>query len=1013
MPRAGCYLALHAAVGVMVAVGPTHAQGVPAPGALAEMSVPGGLRAALAAIDDRAAPDRSQFLLEFIRRTYDMPVLSTSDPRAAARQALLAELDLASRPGAPGPSGPSRSVPDQSSGDTPSAGPPGPPDTLPLTPAIWIDVVFGGRATPQTLVRSIVGSRDASLLYSGLVSLDDDTRAWLATQPQLLVDLASRHPAAFAVAGPGLRVRNGAMRLPGGHAAEPAWEALVGLSAHDPVAFTRALLVQGDGRLAYFIGAIAQLTPAQIHFALQLDSPDAAARVAAVRRLSAVFEMVGWKVEQRTFWRPPFDPALLIADLAVDDDGQPILPGTRAFWTAVFAEADPGHAVDDDPHALADGPAVDVGWLCEQIFKADVSDQRRRYKLALFASRTVRRVTPETAHDAVVAVRAAGAYPALVSTLERARLDDIAVFANAARRAARLSAIGDDATARRAHAQFQGALSLVTRAARRGGLPSASLANAVSSLSEVDLSRRGEYEGRLVRWLMTYVDGYAREPSSQVPGAAAPVVDSPRDAYDNAVFERVAGEMDRAVLRIAAGRALAPPRFVNWEGTRYRVDLATAEANRLARLLGDDHPPYLSCARGFVVIADALGAVGLTRDALRRQADALGEAAQSVGWERTGLHGAPIGGSSKSDPPDAYREVAAALRRAARDGDVRGAARLAPALGLLADDLLARGLIDVTYAAAMGQPDRTSISAGDAATRHDFRDDWHGSPHTGPWRFPAPGTGSVPGRDWHVAGSLLGLDVALAEFSLIRLSSRPPSKRPTMNDEDRRVMTQAVALTEPAALTEADRDRVVETLRKGRDRLAAVRTPAAAAAVADEIRLAPARRTLLPWVAAHDPWRLAAFLSPIELLWLGLEQRPVDAGLQAWGGPAEPRLGCLCVQLLDRRPWETIAGRWNRGLLASGFPDLNLRLAELLLELQMPAPLLSPVLAAATIDFIENATSRDPDDRRGPVEFVQALGTDRVEQYLALLTTDGPLVPVGDGPGPGAGAVTATPGASR
>jgi hypothetical protein len=252
-------------------------------------------------------------------------------------------------------------------------------------------------------------------------------------------------------------------------------------------------------------------------------------------------------------------------------------------------------------------------------------------------------------------------------------------------------------------------------------------------------------------------------------------------------------------------------------------------------------------------------------------------------------------------------------------------------------------------------------------------------------------------RGWRIVGSLLGLDITLADFSLMRLSSKPPTRRPTMDDVDRQVMTEAVALVEPAALMDPDRDSVVETLRNGRIRLSAVRTPAEALAVADEIRLAPSRRTLMPWVAVHDPGRLAVFLSPLEIFWLGLDARPVDARLQPWGGPAEPRLGCLCVQVLDRRPWETLAGRWHLGLLASGLSDLNLRLAELLSELKMPSSLLAPVLAAATVDFIENATSRDPDDRRGPIEFVQALGTDRVEQYLALLTTDGPLVPITDG----------------
>jgi hypothetical protein len=99
------------------------------------------------------------------------------------------------------------------------------------------------------------------------------------------------------------------------------------------------------------------------------------------------------------------------------------------------------------------------------------------------------------------------------------------------------------------------------------------------------------------------------------------------------------------------------------------------------------------------------------------------------------------------------------------------------------------------------------------------------------------------------------------------------------------------------------------------------------------------------------------------------------------------------VQLIDRRPWEALSGRWSSGILATSFPDLNLRLAELLGELRMPPALLGAVLASATLDFVNNAISRDPDDRRGLLEFVRELRVDRVEQYLALLTTDGPLVP--------------------
>jgi hypothetical protein len=140
---------------------------------------------------------------------------------------------------------------------------------------------------------------------------------------------------------------------------------------------------------------------------------------------------------------------------------------------------------------------------------------------------------------------------------------------------------------------------------------------------------------------------------------------------------------------------------------------------------------------------------------------------------------------------------------------------------------------------------------------------------------------------------------------------------------------------------------------------------------------------------------MATFLSPSELLWLGLGTTRLDARFHAWGAPAKARQGCLCLQFPERRPLEPFMGRWGSGIFVSAFPDLNLRIAELLAELRMPAALLGPVLTSATLEFVNNTPSRDPDDRRALVEFVLALTPDRVEQYLALLTTDGPLVPIG------------------
>jgi hypothetical protein len=345
----------------------------------------------------------------------------------------------------------------------------------------------------------------------------------------------------------------------------------------------------------------------------------------------------------------------------------------------------------------------------------------------------------------------------------------------------------------------------------------------------------------------------------------------------------------------------------------------------------------------------------------------------------------------------AFDGVVAALRRASPSAEAGGAQRAAQAARLLADELLARGLRELAYAAALGQPDRGMVSVADLARRHDFGL-LQGRGRNLEWRRPLEDSKGDHG--WHVAGSLLDLDVTLADLSLTRVSAGQPGRKPSVSSQDRRTLIEAVALVEPRALTDADRDAIVTAIGKGRARVAAVRTAADAVAIAGEIPLGPIRRTLLPWAVAHDPARVRFFLSPIELLWLGLEKMPVDRRLDAWGAPGEPRLGCRCLQLLDRRPWESLAGHWNSGVLASSFPDLNLRLAELLAELRMPAQLLGPVLASATFDFVNTAISRDQDDRRGLVEFVHALRLEQVEEYLAMLTTDGPLVAVAAAPEP-------------
>ena len=977
MPRAAIVSALIAAViGVGALARPTCAQTGSAPETVGDLTVPGGLRSAARVVND-TRPANASFLLDVIRRSYDAPTFDAPAPGGPALQGLLAHVERSSRGHAHAPSNEesARAI----AGDDVD----GHALPLPLPARVWTDVVFSGHATTETLLAGILRSRNAALLYYGLFSLDDETRAWLATEPGLIRDLVERYPAAFTVAAPALRVAGGRVRPPGDERAVPAWEALVGRPATDPGAFLRALLSRDGGHLAYFFGAMAPLSAQQLQFGLHLDAgPDH--RVEDARRWYRAFEPIveRWNVEDHPFWRPTLDPAMLLADLDLDERGEPVVPGTASFWNAVLdgTEPAPTSPVPEAVRRMADGAPVEFPWLCEELVRRGIHGYRGNHLTVLFASRVVKQVTPETVGEAADAVRAARAYPALTTTLERAGVDQVAIFARAARQAAQLSRIGHDTRAARSIAQFQGAIFLVARAAVRGGWPAGLINDAVSSLVSVEPSPAGDYEGRLVQWIAAFVD--ARQASSPgrpaADGSGLDTLSVGRGTRDSPSFE-----LD--VLRLVAGEGSDDPPVVDWEGTRYRVDFAWAEARRVARLLGEHPLPYLATAKALVEIAESVSLPDLARETLRQQAAAVEAMLQAAPW----------GG-----------EVRDALERAARMTHPRQAFRLADTLRLLADDLLARGLSELAYAVALGDPDRAAAPAGEVAGRHDFGPS---RARATAWQAPTARTDVLHG--WHVGGALLGLDVTLVDRALVSVSSTGPRRAPAVDPIERRGLAEAVALVEPAAISDADMRAIVTAIRNGHERVARVRSRADAVAIADEIRLGPARRTLLSWTAARRPEWLRAFLAPVEVFWLGLEGAAPGTTLHAWGAPVGARTGCACLRLDAPRPLDALAGRRYAAILASGFPDLNLRLAELLSELHMPAALLAPVLAAATLDLVTNAVVRDRDDRRGLETFVWALRRDAVEQYLALLTTGGPLVPI-ETPAPADG-LAPSPGGRR
>jgi hypothetical protein len=432
---------------------------------------------------------------------------------------------------------------------------------------------------------------------------------------------------------------------------------------------------------------------------------------------------------------------------------------------------------------------------------------------------------------------------------------------------------------------------------------------------------------------------------------------------------------------LISGGSPATPRLIEWEGARYRVDLAHGEALRLSTLLGRQHRPLFSSAAALVSIADTLGGPRPTVDKVIAAQRDLSRLADDVAID---------GNAWANELAGRYRKVVADLDRSARSRSVSSVSGIVGQLLVLADDLLARGLTELVYASALGQPDRDWIAARDLADRHDFNLRPF-SGHAGSWDAPSPNVSDRPGLG--VGGSLLGLDLVFAEFALVRLSAKPPSMRPTLVDVNRRALVESVVLVEPAALTDEDRDTIASGIRRGRARVEAIRTREEARALADELQGGGLRSSLFSWLVTRDSAQALRFFSRGELLQLGLGRLAGDSTLHAWGAPARSRIGCLCLRLFSGSP-ERLLGRVNSGVLMSVVPDLNLRLAELLAEMRMPATLLAPVLASATLDLVNTVRSRDEDDRHGLTEAIDGLGQDRLEQYLALLTSDGPLVPV-------------------
>jgi hypothetical protein len=906
-----------------------------------DVPVPGGTAAFAQSLGFELPPDRARFIAELARLLYNIP-----EGRSAAVEGLLLRIRQTGR-----------------ADDGPAAAADADLVPVPLTSAIWSEAVFHRRVPPSGLVAAIFADRQAALLCHGLAGLDDATLQFFVEHPASVTHLHQRAAATFAVFAGSLHVVDSRVVPPGGDAAVPLWESAVGEKVTRPERFVRELFSRSEGRVAYLYDGIGQLDAPHKAFALGLWIRSTPVRADRFKALSIWTEGAyhEWRLKTMPFARPIYDVASLLTRVRVAADGTPLPPASRAFWAAAFEGAGLPDA-GTKPGGAGDEPA-DAAWLAQTIASGDVNQRNARFDEFSFGQHAFAAASAADRADLLIALRAFGRYRMLMLTLDRLGISKPSVYAAAARHAGRLAAL-DRHRGFTALAQFQGTLALVARMMRARTIDPPKAEALVASLVALPVGDDG-YGGKLLEWI-----GHELRPMS--PAA---------DDVESGVIAQLAG--------IRAGAAA--PISVAWEGQQYHLDLAAAEDRRLHRIRRKQGGLPLDLALDLEATARKLGAESVTAADIAAGTAALKKA--FAAFPPRSRSDPPIVASGLEiprDPRDLIARMIDELGRLDKARDAKKAMHIVEPLALVAEAVAADALLSMAYAVDLGDPEGTVLLAGNVALRHDFGfgiSDPETRARTA-WNLPKQEV--APGVPWHVSGSALGLDVALASLALRRVDTGRVSDAPRLTSNERQTFAVSVALINPFALADADRDAIADAIARGAARVAAL-TPQSFDAVANESVLDGWRRRAAMWSMSHGIAPISSMFSLTELLYLG--GGPPPQGLDAWGMAAYLSAGCLCTHLVPPGGWWNLTGRPQLGLLATTVADLHLHVAVTLRNLGLPAGIARHVLSAAVQDYIDEVRPSDNQDWLTLVRAAQQVPRDRIEDYVAAITADGPLVP--------------------
>ena len=688
----------------------------------------------------------------------------------------------------------------------------------------------------------------------------------------------------------------------------------------------------------------------------------------------------------------PLDPAVVLRALAFDESGRLAGPASRDFWDRVFR----GDRVPEDPRRelgrVDPTPLVDAAYVLAATCTGPPAAGRARLRAFAFLQRLAPSREGADLPTLFTAARAVMRYPMLMLSVERMDIDDPNLYAALAHAARGLERISNPLRLRRALSQFQGAMALVESARLAGRLgPDAAWA-ALLGLASVPMSRGG-YDGAMADWLAGVL----------LPHLGVPVTPT---------FTAVT--MDQRLLAALAGPRDEDAPAVEWEGLTYRFDRRIAQFERYVRTrtqLGGNSVDAVLAPWG---VANTLAAETVAVRDVPPLVEQLEASATVVRTPRTGVH---VPEARSATYAQEIEPLVEDLRAITDPGRLRRLPDIVERLRYVVDVLLADLMRTLPYVVHLADAYGVESLGDDVAARHEFgvrlADPGHRS--QAPWAMPqgrvAPPASfdrigepwiAAPGEDrfsnaWHVYGSLLSLDLALASLYLPRFSGMMPPEVPAFQAPEEEHFAHAVALFNAPAANGAQVSALAAAIRRGR---AHVRQLAAGTAglgeLADAAGLAPERRNELAWVLRHRPAAADGFFSRTELLWLGLRQdgRTPDRPPPGWGAPALWLDGCLCTRMPV--PDAEDLFRAPAGRLASRFADLQLALAEAVDDMGLPAPIVGDLLPVATREMLDGVQFTYAGRFDALTRYVRELPRARIEDYVAALVGPGrPLRPTG------------------